>query len=49
MTSLPRRGGGGERDTGEGHVKAEVEDGVIWPQAGECPEPPEAEGGEEAS
>lgn len=28
-------------------MKAEVEDGVIWPQAGECPEPPEAEGGKE--
>lgn len=48
MTSIPRREEKG-RDPGEGHVKTEAEDGVMCPQAGEHPEPLEAERGEEES
>lgn len=35
--------------TGEGHVKIEVEIGVIWEEAKELLEPPEAGGGKEGS
>ena len=48
MTSIPRREKRGETEE-KVMKKTEAEDGVIWPQAGEHPEPPEAERSEEGS